>query len=397
MLLKTVLQKVLLLLVLSLTVSACSVIYVEPDFDRDESIEQSIINQTTDSFPEIDLLALDQEMIDYLTMHIDPQARNQTKVEKLRELLFNEEHLNIQYRDSANYSAIDTFRTREANCLSLVNLYVAMARHVGIDANYHTVQIRPRWDRRGELLVISEHINATGRLTQNTRYVVDFTPELSLQQLTAAVISDAAARALYFNNLGVEKLIQQSYDEAVVYFQNALWINPQLAIAWNNLGATFNRLGKKELAEYSYQRSFDIDNSNATAINNLAKFYFNHGDTEKAEIYTKAIQRFNNRNPYYHFLLGNVAYSEGSFDQARRHYRNAIRRKDAEPDFYLAMGLTYRQMGMENQAQEMLAMAVYMEQQADVIYQPSNEKLRVIDTSNSIFRRSSSGFTIQTN
>ncbi len=82
------------------------------------------------------------------------------------------------------------FRAREGNCLLVMNLFVAMARHVGVDANFQTVRVRPSWDRRGDLLVISQHINATGRLGVQRRFVVDFTLKLlcsNSRQISSAI------------------------------------------------------------------------------------------------------------------------------------------------------------------------------------------------------------------
>ncbi len=137
-------------------------------------------------------------------------------------------------------------------------------------------------------------------------------------------------------------------------------------------------MAETELAEYSYQRSFDIDQSSPTAINNLAKFYYAQEDFEKAAAYERAIRRFNNRNPYYHFMLGNVAYSEGSFDQALRHYTAALRRKELEPDFYYAMSQAYQALGEESQAEHMLNMAAYTLSISDQVYRPSQDKLRLL-------------------
>lgn len=104
-----------------------------------------------------------------------------------------------------------------------MNLYVAMARYVNLDANFQTVEVQPNWDRRGNLLVLNQHINASGRIRGARSYVVDFTPEISLHQLTSSIVSDQVARSLYFNNLGVEELIQGNLEKAVVYFKNALF------------------------------------------------------------------------------------------------------------------------------------------------------------------------------
>src|SRR5690606_20992439 len=130
-------------------------------------------------------------------------------------------------------TAIETFENRLGNCLSVVSLCIAMARHMGLDVSFPTVRVRPYWDMRGELLVLSQHINATGRLSPDSFYVVDFTPEVVVEQQTSTRVSDDYARALYFNNRGVESMIVGNTDEALPYLRNALWMEPELAIAWN--------------------------------------------------------------------------------------------------------------------------------------------------------------------
>jgi Flp pilus assembly protein TadD len=383
-------------LIAAALISSCSGIRMSEEFDRDDAIEQQILTQQEDLFPETDLLALTPEMQSYLAQHIPAGLGALDKLSILRSLLFEEQHLNIQYDDTANLTAAGVFAERRANCLSFVHLYIAMARHVGLEARFHTVRIRPRWDMRGELMVLSEHINATGRVGAGSRYIVDFTPELSFQQLTSSIVSDARARALYFNNLGVEQLIAQDSAAALAYFRNALWLDPTLAIAWNNIGAAFNREGQHELAEYSFKRAFDEDRSSTAPINNLARFYYAQQDEDRAQVYERAIRRSNNRNPYYHYLLGNLAYGEGEFDQARRHYSEAIRRNESEADFFLALGLTYMQLGREPQARQMLVRADALIAGADALYRPSHERVRVIPE-RTILRAGDPGFILYSN
>src|SRR5690606_6906515 len=169
--------------------------------------DSRIIQQEADAFPQIDLLALNQDIIDYLEANVPGSRSDWETVQRLQTILFDPAYLNIQYDDQITRTAIETFESGRGNCLSVVSLYIAMARHMGLEVSFQTVAIRPRWDMRGELLVLSQHINATGRLSQNSYYVVDFTPDVSVQQLTSSKVSDAYARALYFNSRGVESLI----------------------------------------------------------------------------------------------------------------------------------------------------------------------------------------------
>jgi Tfp pilus assembly protein PilF len=375
---------------------ACSMVRLELPFAADKELEATILNQREDAFPDLDAMALDQQIIDYLEANVTDRSSDYRIVDRLQELLFSDGYLNLQYDDLRTRTAVQTFEDRQGNCLSVVSLYIAMARHFGVDAQFQTVKVRPSWDRRGEHLVLSQHINAIGRLGQDTQYVVDFTPEITLQQLTANRVSDSQARALYFNNLGVESLIADELDKAAAYFRNALFIDPELSIVWNNIGSTYSRQGNKDLAEYSYRKAFALDRSNATAINNLVKFHTARGDVATAERYAKAIERFNNSNPYFHYNLGNVAYAEGNFEIARMHYERAIRRKESEPDFYLALSKTYEMLGDMEQSELQLGLARVAVLNSDQLYLPSRNKVRVVDEK-SILRSSSAGFSVRAN
>ncbi|MES3008322.1 MAG: tetratricopeptide repeat protein [Pseudomonadota bacterium] len=384
-----------MLVLLCSMANGCVMIPLDLGFSRDRALEAQILPQTADAFPEIDTLALNQEMIDYLDREVTNRRSGPEIVQQLQELLFGPDNLNLQYDDLRTRTAIETFQDRQGNCLSVVSLYVAMARHLGVEAEFQTVKVRPRWDRRGELLVLSQHINAIGRFGHGTTYVVDFTPEITLQQLTAHTVSDTHSRALYFNNLGVESLIAGQVEQALHYFRNSLWIDPTLSMVWSNIGTAFSKGDEKSLAEYSYRMAFDLDKTNGTAINNLTKFYFQQGDLETSERYAAAMERFNNRNPYYHYNLGNVAFAEQDFELAREHFRNAIQRKGAEPDFYLALSITYGRLGDAEEAERLFEVAKQLVITGDQIYQPSREKVRVVNE-RSILRDSSSGFSVST-
>ena len=269
-----------------------------------------------------------------------------------------------------------------------------MARHQGLQAQYQTAQVRPQWDRRGELLVLSEHINALGSLGGSSQYIVDFTPDVQLQQQTAEVITDQQALALYFNNVAVDHLVNQRIDEALQWFRYALETDPDLAIAWNNMGSTWNTAGDDELAKYSYLKAAWLDKNYPTAVNNLARFYSLRGNEEEAERYRRAVQRYNNRNPYYHYVLGNIAFNEQDFEQAQKHYQRAIQRNRLEPDFYLALGLTYRELGQEEQFQEARDLAVALRELGDQTYRSGQSRVRRVEN-HSILRASSAGFSVR--
>lgn len=381
------------LLCMMSVLSACQLMALSAGFRSNGELEARILGEQIE-VPAMDLLALDQSVINYLDTHVDPALEGWELVDRLQELLFSDAFLNIQYDDAANLTASQTFAERRANCLSLVNLYIGMARHFGLAAQYQTIQIRPVWNRKGELLVLSEHINALGRLGPSNQYIVDFTPEVRLQQQTAKVISDQQAVALYFNNLAVEHLIEGELEHALQDFRFALSIDPGLAIAWNNVGSALGRMGETELAEYSFLKATSIDRNNVSAANNLARFYYEQGEFAKSERYRNAVESYNRRNPYYHYLLGNLAYEEQDYEAALRHFQQAIRRGDQEPDFYLALGMTFRELGDEQAFTDLSAMSVAMRELGDQTYRSTRERVRRVE-SRSMMRLTGPGITIR--
>lgn len=363
-------------------------------FQTDPQLEQEILGSQPVTLPDREILALNDSIVDYLAMHIPADLTGWDLVDRLQELLFSPDYLHIQYDDSANFTAVETFAERRANCLSLINLYIAMARHQGLTVNYQTVQVRPIWNRRGELVVVSEHINAIGRVGVSGRYVLDFTPEVRLQRQTDAVIDDAQALALYYNNLAVDYLINEHLQQALEHFRYALVIDPQLAMVWNNLGSVWTRLERDDLAEYSYLKAASLDRSSASAYNNLVRLYSQQGETEKAERYRRAVDSYNQRNPYYHYLLGNLAYEDGDYQLAAEHFERAIMRYDLEPDFYLALGMAYRKQGDEERYVELAQLSVALRELGDQAYRADEQRVRRIDT-RSVLRSTSRGFSVQ--
>ena len=365
--------------VLVLMLTRCASIDLESEFRHDNELQARILDQTSDAFADIDLLFLSDELKGRLDVYIGYVRDERKRVELLQDFLYDEANLGIIYSAEKTHTAMELYNARSGNCLSAMNLYVAMARHLGIEARFQRVDVQPSWDKRGGLLVLSQHINATGRFDQTIRYVADFTPEIALQQLTSKVISDTQARALYFNNLGVEALVAHDYEGAIAYFKNALFLDPENAIAWNNVGAAFNRVGDRALAQYSYRTAFELDGNSATAIANLAKFYHAQGDTRRARAYELAIERFNAMNPYYHYAQGHVAYGEGDLALARKAFERALALKEEEPDFYVALGRIYFEQGDLVAARKLSREAEELVLLNEEIYRPSNSRLRVLE------------------
>ena len=134
-------QRLLWLFAVGMLSAACSSIDLETGFVRDRQLEAKIISQTTDAYPEIDPLYISADITGMLDRLIAKNDSPALRIAKIQTLLFNERYLNLQYSESQTLTADEVFRSRRGNCLSVMNLYIAMARYAGIDAAFQTVAV----------------------------------------------------------------------------------------------------------------------------------------------------------------------------------------------------------------------------------------------------------------
>ena len=368
--------------------------FIDIDFEGDRVLLARVMEQKVDRYPEIDPLQINQEIRVLVDKAVQDEDENEGRLRKLLLLLYGSDGLALRYAPEVTHTAIESFAARQGNCLSVMNLFVAMARYAGIDANFQTVKVRPNWDRRGNLVVLSQHINATGRFGPHRSYVSDFTPEVSLQQFTSTTLTDAQARSLYFTNIGVEALIEGNSEEALDFLKNALFLDPDSSVAWNNIGAIYSDLGNSELTEFSYKMSVLKDSNSMSAIGNLAKFYRKNGQLARAKQYDRAIERFNETNPYFFYAQGSAALSDDDFVLAEELFLKAVSLMRFEPVFYQALSRLYAAKGENERSTDMILIAKNITLQDSQVYEPSSNKMRIIDNSFSILRDSASGISI---
>ena len=368
--------------------------FIDIDFEGDRVLLARVLEQKVDRYPEVDPLHINQEIRVLVDRAVQGEDESEARLRKLLSLLYSSNGLALRYAPEVTHTAIELFNAGQGNCLSVMNLFVAMARHAGIDANFQTVKVRPNWDRRGNLVVLSQHINATGRFGPHRRYVSDFTPEVSLQQFTSTTLTDAQARSLYFTNIGVEALIEGNSEQALDFLRNALFIDPDSSVAWNNIGAIYSELGNTELTEFSYKMSVLKDSNSMSAIGNLAKFYRKDGQLARANQYDRAIERFNETNPYFFYSQGSAALADKKFVLAEEPLLNAVSLMRFEPVFYQALARLYAAQGENERSTDMILVAKNITLQDNQVYEPSAQKMRIIDNSFSILRDSANGMSI---
>jgi Flp pilus assembly protein TadD len=112
-------------------------------------------------------------------------------------------------------------------------------------------------------------------------------------------------------------------SEAVLAFQEAVKLDPDLAEAHFRLGLGYESLGKREEAESEYKKGIAV----------YKKYLEEHRDDAEA-----------------HYDLGQTYSRLGQYSEAIREYREATKLKEDDPDIYYDLGVAHTKLAQYDAA-----------------------------------------------
>ena len=309
--------------------------------------------------PAVDIMALSPEIESFIDARVRPDQPRSARVMGLMDALFGKDGLDIVYGDDETKTAVETFETRSGNCLSFTVLFVALARHVGLQAHFKEVGEILSWDRRGDVAVSNRHMFAeidTGdRMTR-----VDFLPGVEKRYRLVRRVGERRVLAHYFSNLGAEALTDDDLELASEMFTKALEADETLAAAWVNMGVTHRRLGQPELAESCYLRALQLDPREISAASNLARLYQATGRERLAAPYLRQVRKHRRSNPFWHFRLGQEAAARGDLQGAVGKLKRAVRLLPEDALFRAELGKLQERAGKLRRAERSYARALQL-------------------------------------
>lgn len=295
--------------------------------------------------PEVDVLALDDDMLSFLDQYV---ARNGSKEQQLSSLVsaMQEQGLmNLKYDADTTLTARETFQKKTGNCLSYTNLFVALAREVGLSVSYQQVDVPPSWSRSGDYVVLNRHINVSVDKLRRANYVVDFNLADYSGNYNTTRVDDNSAIAQYYSNIGVTHLKKSDYFTAFRYFKKALLTDANQSAIWVNLGVLYSGNDQFRYAEAAYFYALKKNPRNHTAHNNLVQLYEHRGDEEKSKYFRGRLNHYRDANPYYYLGLAKQQYAGNKFDGSIKNLKLALKKKNDEHLFYFWTGLNYCKLG----------------------------------------------------
>jgi tetratricopeptide (TPR) repeat protein len=163
-----------------------------------------------------------------------------------------------------------------------------------------------------------------------------------------------------YNNLGAIYQNNNKIDQALIYYQKAIALNPNHADAQYNLGNIFRDKNQFEQAIIHYEKAIQLNPSFAGAYNNLGSLYLDKLDSGKAiSCFQKAI-RINPNFAGAYNNLGTVYRNELEFDKAIHCFEKALQ---IEPNFIEA----YNNLGLSLQEKNQLNESIHCFQKALLI------------------------------
>lgn len=307
---------------------------------------------------------LTEEMKAWLATKVRPTDKTFDRLRRLLEALQDPNQLDLEYEPGYTGTAEEVFATRKFNCLSFSHLFVAMAREIGIDAYYLRVDRIQRYEKEGDLVVVSGHITA-GYGNGPDRQILEFDVGPEVNYRSAVPLTDLQALAMYYSNRGAELMREGDNEEAERWVETAVTLDPDYADGWVNLGVARRRIGNLNGAERAYQTAVELDPGNVSAYHNLATLMRLRGDPHAARQILRLLDRRGTRDPFIFLALGDDSLAEGRLYDAERYYRRALRLSRRHPEVRAAMGLWALAAGDLEQARSWLDQARKLDAEND--------------------------------
>lgn len=331
---------------LPLLLVACS--GVAPPVERAQAYDQEQLLQgarfgfAPAPAADVDMLAVNDDMRAFVREHVPANVGDRRKVELLLGAILDQ-GLHLTYNNFKTYTAEEAFYSREGNCMSFTNLFIALAREAGVNARFQEVEVPPTWAAREDTWMLNLHINALVSLPGHEQ-VVDFNLDDYNRDYHRRILSDRDAMARYHNNMGVHWMSQGESDRAFAEFSEALRLRPSTGYFWTNLGTLYRRAGHLDAAESAYRLAVRIDDE-PVASSSLARLYQGMGEQALAKYYRERVDLFRSRNPYYLFYLAEEAYAHNDYRETEELLLKALNQYSKDHRIYRLLGMAHLQQG----------------------------------------------------
>ena len=287
---------------------------------------------------EADIFALSPAMRAYADEHLNPAALRaqgpQDPRQALLAALYQNSRLRLRYDDSVTRTAAQAFEQRAGNCLSLVLMTAAFARHLGLPVTYQVLDVVETHERRGGLYLSSGHVNVVLQrralpplrrgTAEDADLVVDFLPGRDVAGARARPLDEATLTAMFHNNRAAELLAAGLTSQSYWRARAAVLQAPAFMPALNTLAVVYQRAGLADAAEQAYRQVLHSEPHNVAALGNLVGSLQRQGRLAEAEPMARLLARLQPRPPFQAFDSGRLAMQAGDHQRAKRLFEQEL-------------------------------------------------------------------------
>jgi len=306
---------------------------------------------------DVDILSVSPAMDKFLERYVLKYSNPQTRLEMLVTAVVKSGVLGFDYDGTHTMTASEAFRSRKGNCVAFSNLMVALARRVGLDAQYQEVYLRPQWaDFEEDTVLLFKHVNVVVK-SRTMSYVIDVSGLDIRPTDRRRIIEDSYAKALYLNNIAVDALLENDLPTAYAYMRRAIETDASVTDPWVNLGVIYGRNGQLDDAVFAFRRALQIDPNEKSATSNLYEVYLEQEKLESAAELESRVERYRRDNPYYLLRLSDEALAQEQYKESISLLRKAIKKKDNDHKLHFALARTQYLSGDMAEAESSLLRA----------------------------------------
>ena len=148
------------------------------------------------------------------------------------------------------------------------------------------------------------------------------------------------------------------FNQALIYFNKAIIIEPLFFEAWVNKGITLFKLGRLKEAQQAIEKALDINPSDYLACRTMAFIYKSMGDFQKAKTYTLLSLDLNPENSATYTQLASIYRHMGLFDDSLSMISRALEIQPINPEALLSLSSLYYDLGQFDEALQVAEQAL---------------------------------------
>ncbi len=314
-------------------------------------------------------LKLSPEMRRFAETEMASEIRLKGVRDGLIDALYTKGRLKLDYDSEITRTAAEAFDAKRGNCMSLVLMTAAFARHLNLAVRFNSVYLEEAWTRANGIFFVAGHVNislarplaSASRMTvfgDAELLTIDFLPPEQIRRNRSRVVDESTILAMFLNNRAAEALSMGEVDDAYWWSKAAIQLDSRWLASYNTLAVLYRRKGLYGAAEATLRHVLEREPGNVQAVSNLVLVLTDVGRSAEAQVYANQLAQLQPVPPYKFFDEGVAAMKAGEFASARQLFRKEVARAAYVPEFHFWLALANYGLGDLSAARGEIAKAL---------------------------------------